>query len=98
MTTLHFRKSSARSPLWLRFLLIPLALAWFALSPTARSVSPAPVGGYPGANTATGDDALFSLTTGSSNTAIGADALFGNTTGNSNTATASVGLQSPAHL
>ena len=59
------------------FLLIPLALAlaWFALSPAARAVDPPPDGGYPGDNTAEGDDALFSLTTGSDNTAIGDDAL-----------------------
>ena len=37
----------------------------FALSPTARAVTPAPDGGYPNNNTAEGDNALFSLTTGS---------------------------------
>jgi hypothetical protein len=38
------------------FLLLPIAipLAWFALSPAARAVSPLPDGGYPGANTAEG--------------------------------------------
>ena len=37
------------SPLQRGFLLIPLglALAWFALSPAARAVSPPPDGGYP---------------------------------------------------
>src|SRR5437773_11101652 len=69
------------------FLLIPLALAWFALSPTARAVLPAPDGGYPNANTAEGTDALFSLTTGYGNTANGIQALYFNTTGNDNTAT-----------
>jgi Chaperone of endosialidase len=70
------------------FLLIPLALAlgWFALSPTARAVSPPPDGGYPNGNTAEGTDALFSLSTGTDNTAIGNAALFSNTTGSSNTA------------
>jgi hypothetical protein len=70
------------------FLLLPLALAlaWFALSPTARAVTPAPDGGYPGGNTAEGDDALFSLTTGLDNTAVGNDALYSLTTGISNTA------------
>jgi hypothetical protein len=66
------------------FLLIPLAiaLAWFALSPRARAVSPKPDGAYPGQNTAEGDSALYSLTTppGFDNTAIGAFALFSNTT------------------
>jgi hypothetical protein len=69
------------------FLLIPLALALFALLPTARAVDPAPDGGYPGENTAEGDDALFSLITGLQNTAIGFQALYSNTTGISNTAT-----------
>jgi hypothetical protein len=52
MTTLHLRKSSGRSALRLAFLLIPLALFCFALSPTAQGVSPAPDGGYAGGNTA----------------------------------------------
>src|SRR6266581_9046220 len=71
----------------LSFLLIPLLLACFALSPTARAVIPAPDGGYPGGNTAEGDDALFSLTAGANNTAVGFNALYFNTTGNANTAT-----------
>jgi len=68
------------------FLLIPLVLACFALSPTARAVDPPPDGGYPNANTAEGEDALFSLTSGSDNTAVGFNALFSNTTGFGNTA------------
>jgi endosialidase-like protein len=52
----------------------------------ARAVLPAPSGGYPGQNTAEGDNALFSLTTGVSNTAIGFEALFSNTYGLGNTA------------
>ncbi len=64
------------------------ALACFALSPTARAVTPAPDGGYPGENTAEGDVALFSLDTsqGADNTAIGFAALYNNTTGSNNTA------------
>ena len=62
------------------------ASACLTLSPTARAVSPPPDGGYPNRNTAEGDDALFSLTTGFANTAIGFDALFSNTTGSFNTA------------
>src|SRR5260370_1352555 len=42
MTTLHLRKSSGRSPLRLAFILIPLALFWFALSPMAPCGIPAP--------------------------------------------------------
>jgi hypothetical protein len=66
--------------------LIAFALACFGLSPTGRAVVPAPDGGYPGFNTAEGEDALFSLTTGIGNTANGASALFSNTTGGGNTA------------
>ena len=72
--------------------LIAFGLACFGLSPMARALLPPPPpgGGYPGANTAEGDSALFNLTTGGSNTAIGADALVSNTGGSSNTA---VGVQ-----
>ena len=56
------------------------------LSPTARAVTPAPDGGYPNDNTAEGEDALFSLTTGEANTASGFQTLFNNTTGDFNTA------------
>ncbi|HWX15772.1 MAG TPA: hypothetical protein VNY07_04215 [Chthoniobacterales bacterium] len=59
MTTLHLRKSTSRSPLRLGFLLITLALAWFALSPTASAVTPVRDGGYPNNKTAEGDNALF---------------------------------------
>jgi endosialidase-like protein len=81
-------------PIWIirGFLLIPLVLASFALSPTARAVLPAPDGGYPSNNTAEGDDALFSLTTGTDNTATGFDALYSNDAGNRNTATGSNAL------
>src|SRR6266568_348527 len=87
MTTPDLRKSIGRSPLRLAFLLIPLALGCFALSPAARAVLPAPDGGYPNNTTAEGEDALFSLTTGFGNTALGFHALYTNTTGNGNTAT-----------
>jgi trimeric autotransporter adhesin len=72
-----------------------LALTYvFALSPVARAVNPPPDGGYPNQNTAEGDNALFSLTTGTDNTATGFQALFNNTTGGLNTATGSGALQS----
>ena len=69
------------------------ALACFALSPASEAVVPPPDGGYPGQNTAEGEDALFSLTTGVSNTAIGFDALFTNTAGFGNTAVGSSALR-----
>src|SRR5205823_2589696 len=84
-TTLPLRNLMNRAPLR-AFLLIPFVLASFALSPTARAVDPPPDGGYPNANTAEGEDALFSLTSGSDNTAVGFNALFSNTTGFGNTA------------
>src|SRR5437762_9568778 len=77
LTILHLRRG---------FLLIPLVLAWFALSPSTRAVLPAPDGGYANNNTAEGDDALFSLITGSNNTANGYQALYSNITGSNNTA------------
>jgi hypothetical protein len=92
-TTPTARNSITRSRLRYGLFFIPLALAWFALSPTTRAqLSPPPDGGYPNDNTAEGTDALFSLTTGSDNTAIGFEALFSDTTGDSNTATGSQAL------
>jgi Chaperone of endosialidase len=88
------KDSISRSPLRCGLLLIPLVLAAFAFSPTARAVLPPPDGGYPGNNTAEGTDALFSLTTGTDNTAIGFEALYSNTTGGFNTATGSGALVS----
>jgi Galactose oxidase, central domain len=73
-----------QSPLRLGFLLIPLALGCFALSPAALAVTPARDGGYANQNTAEDEDALFSLTTGAANTAMGFDVLGSNTTGSDN--------------
>jgi endosialidase-like protein len=61
------------------------ALACLALSPTAQGVTPAPDGGYPGANTAEGQSAFLSLTTGGFNTAVGWLSLESLTTGSFNT-------------
>jgi hypothetical protein len=68
------------------------AIILLTLSPSARAVSPAPDGGYPGNNTAEGTDALFSLTTGTDNTALGFDALYHEVSGSDNTATGSQAL------
>jgi hypothetical protein len=62
------------------------ALALFALASITRAINPPPDGGYPGANTAEGNNALFSLTTGQNNTAVGDAALKNNTAGSLNTA------------
>src|SRR6478736_297803 len=86
MTPIRSIKSLAQSPLRLALLLIPLMFACFAFSPTTHAVSPAPDGGYPGGNTAEGQNALFSLTTGGFNTAVGFFSLRSNATGQFNTA------------
>src|SRR5713101_4207043 len=88
MTTLPVGNSINRSPLQRGFLLITVALACFVLSPAPKAfgVSPPPDGGYPNENTAEGDNALSSLTSGIDNTAIGFAALASNTTGSFNTA------------
>src|SRR5204863_238250 len=62
-----------------------LAAACLALAPVALAVDPPPDGGYPGGNTAEGEDALFSLGIGLNNTAVGFQTLFNNTKGNDNT-------------
>jgi hypothetical protein len=53
--------------------LIPILIliACLGLLPKAQAVSPPPDGGYPGFNTAEGDNALKNLTTGQGNTALG---------------------------
>jgi len=61
-------------------------LACFGLLPKALAVVPPPDGGYPGFNTAEGQNALFSLTSGAGNTAVGWFSLKSVTTGNLNTA------------
>src|SRR5438067_13830653 len=87
MTTLHLKKSISWSSLRRGFPVVLLVLGLFALSPTARAVDPPPDGGYPNANTAEGDNALFSLEpAGFGNTGIGWRALFSDTTSSYNTA------------
>src|SRR5438874_1205048 len=69
------------TPLFLAFLCISVA------GPNAQAISPPPDGGYLGGNTAEGQNALFSLTSGRYNTAVGFFSLRINTTGQLNTAT-----------
>jgi len=86
MKTQTSRNPINRSPLRSGFLLASVALTWFAFSSTARALNPPPDGGYPGFNTAEGQKALFSLTTGVGNAAVGWYSLFSNTDGSFNTA------------
>src|SRR5437763_9429188 len=67
-------------------LLITLTFFCFALFPNAQAVLPAPDGGYPGGNTAEGQAALLSRTTGGFNTAVGYLSLRSDTGGSYNTA------------
>src|SRR6266480_334318 len=67
-------------------ILVAVAFNYFAFPPGARAITPAPDGGYPGLNTAEGQNALLSLTTGSANTAVGWFSLKSNTDGSFNTA------------
>ena len=64
-----------------------LALACIiGLAPKAQAVVPPPDGGYPGNNTAEGQNALLSLTSGVNNTAVGWFSLKSNRNGQLNTA------------
>ena len=62
------------------------ALLCFGLLPRTQAVVPPPDGGYPGFNTAEGQKALFSLTTGTGNVAVGWGSLYSDTEGSFNTA------------
>ena len=87
MTTQPRTKSIDQSHLRLGFFLIGLILVCLAFLPTpeAFAVTPAPDGGYVEWNTAEGQDALFSLTSGGFNTAVGGHALYEESTGSANT-------------
>ena len=65
---------------------VATSLVCVGLSPNAKAISPPPDGGYPGGNTAEGQDALLGLTSGLYNTAVGLFSLRSNTTGGFNTA------------
>jgi trimeric autotransporter adhesin len=67
-----------------RLFLIPLLACSLLIS--AQAVSPPPDGGYPGGNTAEGQNALLSLTSGTYNTGVGFSSLSVITTGKFNTA------------
>ncbi len=69
-----------------------IGLACIGLLPTTQAVLPAPDGGYPGGNTAEGQQALLSLSGGGFNTAVGFISLRSNITGGFNTATGAAAL------
>lgn len=81
-----FRASFSRIKSYPVLLGVAILVAGFAVGPRTEAVSPPPDGGYPNANTAEGDQALFSLTTGIDNVAVGFNSLFSTTTGSSNAA------------
>jgi hypothetical protein len=64
---------------------ILLAFSIFALSQITQALSPPPDGGYTGGNTAEGQSALLSLTSGLYDTAVGAFSLLSLTDGSFNT-------------
>jgi hypothetical protein len=85
----HPRNSMNPAPSPGRSFLILLVSACFALLPVAQAVAPPPDGGYPGFNTAEGQNALLSLdvANGFANTAVGWFSLLSNIEGDFNTAT-----------
>jgi trimeric autotransporter adhesin len=62
-----------------------IILCVVAVAPTIQAVLPPPDSGYPGGNTAEGQNALLNLTSGGFNTAVGWLSLRADTTGNFNT-------------
>ncbi len=66
--------------------IVVLALLSLWFSPKVQAVAPPPDGGYPGGNTAEGQSALLSLTTGGFNTAVGWSSLESNVDTSFNTA------------
>jgi hypothetical protein len=78
-------------------LLVFALLSYFGSTPALEAVVPPPDGGYPGNNTAEGQNALLSLTTGVNDTAVGWFSLKSNTDGQLNTAVGSGTLYSTVH-
>lgn len=66
--------------------IIALFLVCFGFLPKGQAINPPPDGGYPGGNTAEGQNALLSLTSGTFNTAVGFLSLRNDTAGQFNTA------------
>src|SRR6476661_8765810 len=76
----------------IEFTTIFLMFGFLGLFPLVQAVVPSPDGGYPNFNTAEGQSALFSLTTGQWNTALGGFTLWKNTDGSFNTAVGTAAL------
>ena len=79
MPLIHFRKATLP-------IIVLFSIVCFGPAPLLWAVIPPPDGGYPGGNTAEGQNALLSLTTGAFNTAVGYLSLRSVTTGSFNTA------------
>ena len=88
MNTAPFQNSVNRSSAPI----ILILLTCFALFQRAEAVDPPPDGGYPGGNTAEGQNALFGLSTGPYNTAVGFFSLSSNATNSFNTANGAFAL------
>jgi trimeric autotransporter adhesin len=84
MHTTFIRNTISCSPLRPAFLLIPLVLGCFGLSPIAQATDSGSV--LPNGNTGDGSGVLTSLTTGTDNSGFGFQALFHDTSGSFNTA------------
>src|SRR5204863_1745231 len=67
-------------------ILMAIALIAFVLAQKTQALNPPPDGGYPGGNTAEGQDALLNLGSGTFNTAVGLLSLKSNTQEQFNTA------------
>ena len=85
MTT-RFTHSIHSPPLRLVFLFVSFLVGCLAIPLSTQAVNPPPDGGYPEGNTAEGQAALFSLSTGVANTAVGWLSLNTLDTGKFNTA------------
>ena len=90
------RRIAAMKTAMAQFLIAVLIVSLVSVQ-NAQAVSPPPDGGYPGNNTAEGQNALLSLTTGVNNTAVGWFSLKSNTDGQLNTAVGSGTLYSTVH-
>jgi hypothetical protein len=94
----NLRNPITHAPSFRGWFVTLLLIVCFAFCPMAQAVNPPltpdPPGSLPVSNTADGQNALLSVTTGIHNTAIGFDSLLSNTDANFNTAVGSAALLS----